>query len=79
MRAVEATDGLDRARVRGYGWAHRYSTSEYLALLQTHSANIVLEDARREGLLYEVGRVLEEHGGQLELDYVTWLDLARAS
>ncbi len=78
VQAIGATAGLAGPEVRGYHWAHRYSTSEYLALLRTHSRNIVLEDDRRQALLNEVGRVLDEHGGRLELDYVTWLYLARA-
>lgn len=77
-RAIEGTHGLDRPEVRGYHWAHHSSTGEYLALLRTLSDNIVLDGARREVLLNEVGGVLDEHGGRLELDYITWLYLARA-
>ncbi|HUO69340.1 MAG TPA: methyltransferase domain-containing protein [Solirubrobacteraceae bacterium] len=77
-RAIEGTPGLGRPKVRGYGWAQRYSTGEYLQLLQTHSPNIMLSNERLETLLIEVGRVLDAHGGEFELNYVTWLYLARA-
>jgi SAM-dependent methyltransferase len=78
VRGVERTPGLEWAKVRGYPWSHVYSTGAYLALMQTHSANIVLPDSERDALLFEVGTVLERHGGRLELDYVTWLYMARA-
>jgi SAM-dependent methyltransferase len=77
-RAVEGTPGLARPKVRGYGWSQHYTTSQYLELLQTHSPNIMLSDERLEGMLSEVSRVIEAHGGEFELDYVTWLYLARA-
>jgi len=60
-----------------YSWVARYTTSEYLSLLRTHSDHIVLDPARREGLLEGVGMVIDDAGGSLELEYVTRLGLAR--
>ena len=77
--AIDATPGLDAAELRAYRWTRNYSTADYLALLRTHSPNIVLEDAQRDLLLSEVGRVLDDQGGEFTLDYVCWLLLAHAS
>jgi SAM-dependent methyltransferase len=75
---VERTDGLEAPELRSYEWTHVYSSGEYVALLRTHSRTIVLADDRRAALLAEVGRAIDARGGRLELDYVTWLQLARA-
>jgi SAM-dependent methyltransferase len=60
-----------------YPWVARYTTSEYLSLLRTHSDHIVLDPARRQRLLKAVGAVIDRAGGSLELEYVTRLGLAR--
>jgi SAM-dependent methyltransferase len=69
--------GFTEPEWRTYSWRERYTTSEYLGLLQTHSDHIILEPARRQALLDGLGSVIERAGGILELEYVTRLALAR--
>lgn len=76
-RELRAADGFVEPERREYEWLHRYSTEEYVALLQTHSDHVVLEPSRRRELLQAVRRAIDSAGGRLELEYVTRLALAR--
>lgn len=76
---IEATGGYERPRCADYSWSRRYRTREYLDLLQTHSDHIVLAEERRRALLDALAGVIERAGGQIELEYVTRLTLARAA
>lgn len=71
------TTGFTEPEWRTYPWLARYSTDEYLSLLRTHSDHVVLAPRRRQALLEAVGKVIDGAGGILELEYVTWLGLAR--
>ena len=64
--------------IRAYPWRCEYSTAEYVALLQTHSIQLVEEPGRRQALVAAVAEVLDRNGGTLRLSYVTQLFLARA-
>jgi SAM-dependent methyltransferase len=76
---IAATIGFDGPEVRNYEWRLSYTTAEYLDLLGTHSANLVIDEAQRERLLTEVAEAIDAHRGAFELTYLTRLCLARAS
>ncbi|MGH3441800.1 MAG: class I SAM-dependent methyltransferase [Nitriliruptorales bacterium] len=52
-------------------WTTVYSTEEYLRLMRTHSDHRLLEEERREPLLAALGRIIDRHGGAIEVVYVT--------
>jgi SAM-dependent methyltransferase len=76
-------EDLDRSHrfepepVRDYDWAYSYTSDEYVGLIQTHSDHIMLPGAQRLALLDAVRRAIDDAGGQFELDYRTYLWLAR--
>lgn len=74
---VAATGRYEAPQQQHYTWRRAYSTEEYLALLQTHSDHILLAEDRRGALLQGIGRIIDEAGGIIEVDYVTHLTLAR--
>ena len=76
-RGQVETTGFSEPEWRTYSWLARYTTREYLDLLQTHSDHIVLAPSRRQQLLEAVGTVIDSVGGSFELEYVTRLGLAR--
>ena len=76
-RELGDADGFEPPELRTYAWVEDYTSSEYVALLQTHSDHILLPGSAREGLLDEVASVTDGHGGTLRLEYVTALWLAR--
>ncbi len=76
---IEDTLGFGGAEERTYRWGATYTTAQYVDLLGTQSANLVLEPAKRERLLTDIAGVIGDHGGRFELSYLTRLCLARAT
>ena len=76
---IATAPGFDAAEERSYPWRTTYTTGEYLDLLGTQSANLVLGPAQRERLLSDIAGVIDANGGAFELSYLTRLCLARAS
>jgi SAM-dependent methyltransferase len=62
---------------RRYPWSQIYMASDYLDLLRTYSDHCLLAPERRESLLDAVGRVIERHGGSIEIRYEAHLYMAR--
>jgi hypothetical protein len=60
-------------------WHRDYTTAEYLAVLGTHSACLVLDRPHRERLLTEIAAAIDGRGGSFRMAFVTLLCLARAS
>ena len=77
-REIGGSPQFGDPEIRTYSWQHEYSTAEYVALLHTHSIQLVLEPSRREALLAAIAEVLDRNGGGLRLPYQTQLCLARA-
>ncbi len=75
---LAAAPGFAPPEARGYRWRETYTTESYLEVLQTHSDHIVLGQDRLGELVAGIGEVLERHGGELPLDYVSELWMARA-
>jgi SAM-dependent methyltransferase len=62
---------------RSYSWKWRHTTSSYANFLRTKSEHQMQESAKREEMLGEIGRAIDEHGGEVTLDYETHLYIAR--
>lgn len=75
---MAAAPGFDAGESRVYRWQETYARESYLQVLRTHSDHIVLGERRLEELLGAVGEVLDRHGGELALEYMTVLWMARA-
>lgn len=71
--------GFTDVDARVYHWSQLYTTSEYLALLGTHSDHILLPAQARERLFEGVAAAIDAAGGSFELSYQTLLCLARRS
>jgi len=76
---IAATPGFDEPEVREYRWRMRYTTAQYLDLLGTQSANLVMTDSERKRLFTDIGDTIDAGGGTFEFGYLTRLCLARAS
>ncbi len=60
-----------------FPWTVRYSTQQYLGVLNTHSDHLRLSPEKRASLFDEIGQVVEAHGGFVEKSYVAVLYLAQ--
>jgi SAM-dependent methyltransferase len=59
---IEASGVFDDVRVRRYVWEIRYTADEYIALLNTFSGHIAMEDAKREHLFREIRERIAARG-----------------
>lgn len=78
-REVDGAGGFDRAQTRVYRWTQDYPAADYVALLSTHSAQLIRAAPVRDALLREVEETIAEHGGAISVPYATELCLARAT
>ena len=76
---IAGASGFDGAEVRRYPWQSDYTTAEYLDLLGTHSACLVLDPPEREGMLTDIGAAIDGRGGGFRMHFESLLCLARAS
>lgn len=63
--------------VRRYPWSHRYRTSDYLGLMDTHSDHRLLPPEQRQRLHQAIRQALERAGGEIEIFYEANLYLGR--
>lgn len=61
---------------RHHPWSRIYTASEYLDLLRTHSDHRLLPEAQHELLLSAIRRVIDLHGGSVEVEYEAHLYVA---
>jgi ubiquinone/menaquinone biosynthesis C-methylase UbiE len=60
-----------------YPWRWRHTTSSYIAFLRTKSEHRMIESAKREAMLDEIAKAIDDHGGSLTVDYETHLYISR--
>jgi SAM-dependent methyltransferase len=62
---------------RSYPWKWEQTTSSYTDFLRTKSDHRMLESAKREEMLDEIAKAIDDQGGRLTVDYETHLYMAR--
>ena len=60
-----------------YPWSERYTTRQYMGLLNTYSDHLSLDPEQRGRLLGEIAQIIDACGGVIERSYVAVLYLAR--
>jgi SAM-dependent methyltransferase len=63
---------------RKYAWKWRRTTSGFTDFLRTRPEYVTMEPAKREGMLGEIAKAIDDQGGELTLDYETHLYIARS-
>lgn len=61
---------------RRYPWSQSYSSSEYCDLLRTHSDHRLLAKEQLESLIAALSKMVDAHGGRVEVAYDSFLYLA---
>jgi SAM-dependent methyltransferase len=62
---------------RMYPWKWRRTTSGFTDFLRTRPEYVAMEPAKREEMLREIAKAIDDQGGELTLDYETHLYIAR--
>lgn len=68
-RELESSGLFGPVTLESRGWVASHDTSEWLAVLETHSDHRILPVEVREPLLERVGAVVEAHGGHVDIEY----------
>ncbi len=75
--ALSACGFFEVRPARQYRWTHSYSGDEYVDLLRTYSDHHLLPPTERAALLEGIRKVIESHGGSLELGYESRLVIGK--
>jgi len=73
---IEESSCFGPVTVRRFPWSMRYTTKEYLGLLNTYSDHLRLPEQTRERLLYSIADVIEKYGGSVVRPYIAVLYVA---
>jgi hypothetical protein len=76
-RELEDSPLFHSVTVRRYPWSEAYSTAAYLELMATHSGHRMLPPEVFRRLSDGLTEIIDRIGGELRLDYVAELHLAR--
>jgi SAM-dependent methyltransferase len=68
---ITASGRFGPVHVGRFPWTTRYTSAQYLALLDTYSDHALAPDDRRLPLYDDLRGVIERHGGAVEIPYVT--------
>jgi SAM-dependent methyltransferase len=63
--------------MKRFPWSARYTTGQYLGLLNTYSDHLRLPKPTRDRLLAGIARIIDKQGGYIEWPYVTVLYIAQ--
>jgi SAM-dependent methyltransferase len=74
---LRASGGFAHVELREYPWDEQRPAASFVRLLGTFSDHRLLPGDERAELLDEVARVIERHGGAIDIGHVTRLYLAR--
>ncbi len=76
-KLIEDSKLFEEARIRSYPWTRRYSRSDYLGLLETHSDHALLAESSRNNLFAELSEIIASLGGEVDVSYQSTLFVAR--
>jgi SAM-dependent methyltransferase len=68
---LRATGHFEPAVVHAFSWTAVYTSTSYVALLDTYSDHAVQPTSVREGLYSAIRSVIDGRGGSMEVPYVT--------
>lgn len=77
VEEIGASQRFGEVETRVYSWTASYPTARYLDLLDTYSDHAVLAADPRARLYEAIARVIELHGGLLEVTYASMAFIAR--
>lgn len=73
---IAASGCFEEPKLVTFSWSKRYYSQQYLGLLNTYSDHLQLNEATRENLFASIGELIDQHGGHIEIPYLTALHVA---
>jgi len=75
---INQTGLFEPVLVKKYPWSKKYTTADYLKLLNTHSDHYILDNGIKERLFKEIGMLIDEKfGGCITKHHLTVLFVAK--
>jgi ubiquinone/menaquinone biosynthesis C-methylase UbiE len=78
-KSLRESPYFEKVVVRQYPWTARYSTKEYLGLLNTYSDHLRLPDDKRSALFTGIAEVIMRNGGFVDRPYLAVVYMAQRS
>jgi ubiquinone/menaquinone biosynthesis C-methylase UbiE len=77
--SIRSSGYFKQVVIRKYPWSLRYTTREYLGLLNTYSDHLRLSERKRSRLFDDISEVLDHNGGYIDRPYLSVVYLAQKS
>lgn len=75
--SIRSSGYFDKVVIRKHPWSLRYTTKEYLGLLNTYSDHLRLSERKRSRLFGGIAEVLDQNGGYIDRPYLAVVYLAQ--
>jgi hypothetical protein len=75
--SIRSSGYFNKVVIRKYPWSTRYTTREYLGLLNTYSDHLRLSERKRSRLFGDIAEVLDQYGGYINRPYLAVVYLAQ--
>lgn len=75
--SLRSSGYFDKVVIRKHPWSIRYTTKEYLGLLNTYSDHLRLSERKRSRLFGDIAEVLDQNGGYMDRPYLAVVYLAQ--
>ncbi|MGH9303126.1 MAG: hypothetical protein ACRDZ5_01810 [Acidimicrobiales bacterium] len=77
-RELDASGRFGQVELAERPWTRRYTTSQWLSLLSTHSNHRLLDEETLAAVLERIGAVVDKTGGELTIEYTAVALLTRS-
>ncbi len=74
---INASGCFESVVTNRFAWSARYSTQQYLRLLNTYSDHLRLAEKDRRALFAGIANVIDERGGDIDRPYLAVLSMAQ--
>jgi len=75
--AIQESGRFDPVLIYRFPWSERYTTKQYLGLLNTYSDHLTLPEEQQKPLYKGIAEVIDRYGGWIEKPYLAVLFMAR--
>jgi SAM-dependent methyltransferase len=75
--SIRSSGYYEKVIIRKHPWSLRYTTREYLGLLNTYSDHLRLSERKRGQLFGDIAEVLDQNGGYIDRPYLAVVYLAQ--
>ena len=76
-KTIDASQRFGAVTHRAHPWTWSHTTQSYIDFVRSRSDSQVLPGAQREAVLADLAKVVDDHGGRIDIGYETHLYMAQ--